>query len=333
MLTVVVFGQTAGASSTTPSQPDTGTEQTEVSTSQYPLPPAITQSLVAARIVEPTLAASSAAAPTLVLPAAGVAAVDIPKPVLTAYLKAQAREAALEPGCHLSWPVLAGIGLIESGHAVQHGALTAGWDGVARPPILGPVLDGNGTAAVADSDGGKLDGDRTWDRAVGPMQFLPSTWRTWGVDADGNGTADPQNVQDAAAAAAGYLCNGGADLRQPAALVAAVFSYNHSNDYVRAVLSAAQTYAKTTPNPAVAQALAELGPAPTTPPPVPTVSETPAQKASTRPVPAVTHASPQPVRAPVPAPTASPSPQPAPSSTPASTTTPTTGATLSSGPS
>ncbi len=330
MLAVVVFGQTAGASSRTPRQTGTGTELTDVSTNLSPLPPAVTQSLVNAGLPR-TAGASSPAAPNVVLPVAGVEAIGIPSPVLLAYLRAQTREARLQPGCHLTWPVIAGIGLIESGHAIHHGAMTPGWDGVARPPILGPVLNGNGTAAIADSDGGKLDGDRTWDRAVGPMQFLPSTWRTWGVAADGHGTADPQNVRDAAAAAAAYLCSDGRDLRQPTALVAAVFSYNHSDNYVRAVLGAARTYGTATVDPAVAQALAALGSVPNASATV----ATPAQTEAKRPSPTPTHTSPPPVIVPslAPSPAASATPQPTDSSTPAAAPTPTTDASPSGGPS
>ncbi|MEV4418353.1 lytic murein transglycosylase [Patulibacter sp. NPDC049589] len=69
--------------------------------------------------------------------------------------------------------------------------------------------------------------------AQGWMQFMPSTWKTYGVDAVGHGYRDPQNPADAIFAAARYLraSGGGADLRK------AIFSYNHSDEYVEAVLS------------------------------------------------------------------------------------------------
>jgi membrane-bound lytic murein transglycosylase B len=113
-------------------------------------------------------------------------------------------------------------------------------DGVSVPRILGPLLDGVGTALIRDTDHGVLDGNAALDRAVGPMQFIPATWRLWGADANGDGVADPQNVEDAALAAARYLCAGGRDLSRAADLRAAVRSYNHSDRYVRTVLGLVQ---------------------------------------------------------------------------------------------
>jgi murein DD-endopeptidase MepM/ murein hydrolase activator NlpD len=74
--------------------------------------------------------------------------------------------------------------------------------------------------------------------AIGWMQFMPSTWLRWGIDADGSGTADPWNPVDAIYSAARYLAASGAaaDIRQ------AVFSYNHANWYVNEVLQLAQVY-------------------------------------------------------------------------------------------
>jgi murein DD-endopeptidase MepM/ murein hydrolase activator NlpD len=74
--------------------------------------------------------------------------------------------------------------------------------------------------------------------AVGWMQFMPDTWRRWGVDADGNGIADPWNAADAIYAAARYLAASGAgtDVRR------AVFSYNHADWYVDEVLALASLY-------------------------------------------------------------------------------------------
>jgi len=52
-------------------------------------------------------------------------------------------------------------------------------------------MDGSlaATAVVVDSDGGALDGDARYDRATGPMQFLPGTWRSIGADGNGDGVA------------------------------------------------------------------------------------------------------------------------------------------------
>jgi len=74
--------------------------------------------------------------------------------------------------------------------------------------------------------------------AVGWMQFLPSTWATHGVDANGDGTADPNNPQDAIYAAAGYLRAAGMPLDTPGA----IFSYNHADWYVAEVLANAGCY-------------------------------------------------------------------------------------------
>lgn len=121
--------------------------------------------------------------------------------------------AVASPGCGLPVALPAAIGKVESGHA-RGGRVDAG--GTALAPILGPVLDGrSGTAAIADTDSGVLDGDAAWDRAVGPMQFIPSTWRRWVADGNGDGRADPENVSDAA-----------------------VLSYNHSAPKVRVTSSA-----------------------------------------------------------------------------------------------
>ena len=164
----------------------------------------------------------------------------IPGNVLDAYQFAQRTVAATQPGCHLSWSVLAGIGRVESDHA-SGGRLDA--FGNTLGPILGPRLDGSpGVAAIPDTDHGQWDGDTVWDRAVGPMQFIPSTWRRWGVDGNGDGVADPNNIYDATVTAGRYLCAGGADLADPTQLQAAVLRYNQSATYVSIVLLWAQAY-------------------------------------------------------------------------------------------
>jgi membrane-bound lytic murein transglycosylase B len=73
--------------------------------------------------------------------------------------------------------VLAGIGRIESHHGRHLGSATRfSPSGDVTPTILGPALNGARTiGTIHDSDGGCLDGDPVWDRAVGPMQFIPST--------------------------------------------------------------------------------------------------------------------------------------------------------------
>jgi hypothetical protein len=165
----------------------------------------------------------------------------IPAVVLTAYQSAERTQTFLQRRCHLHWWMLAGIGRVESNHAAN------GWvdvSGRTVTPILGPRLDGtNGFAAVPDTDGGALDGDPVWDRAVGPMQFIPGAWRRFGRDGSGDAVADPNNVFDAAASAAAYLCDGGRDLDDPGQLSAAVYRYNPSGAYVQAVLTWMRLYA------------------------------------------------------------------------------------------
>ncbi|MDX3342616.1 hypothetical protein V5N34_15575 [Streptomyces baarnensis] len=159
--------------------------------------------------------------------------VSLPTKVFEAYRNAEARLGWALPGCRLSWPVLAAIGQVESAQA-RGGALTA--DGTTVNPIIGPALNGKGFAAIPDTDQGRLDGDTRWDRAVGPMQFIPSTWAAWGTDGNDDGTAGPHNMYDAALTAGRYLCAGDRDLTDPSALREAILGYNRSNTYADTVL-------------------------------------------------------------------------------------------------
>ncbi|MFJ8078280.1 lytic transglycosylase domain-containing protein [Streptomyces sp. NPDC096176] len=163
-------------------------------------------------------------------PAAGA----LPATVFAAYRAAEASLARSAPACGLRLQLLAAIGQVESGQARGGRVLP---DGTSLSPILGPRLDGNGFALIRDSDGGAYDGDTVYDRAVGPMQFIPSTWAHWGADGNGDGRADPGNIFDAALAAGRYLCAGGRDLSERAGLERAVLGYNHSVAYLRTVLA------------------------------------------------------------------------------------------------
>jgi hypothetical protein len=176
--------------------------------------------------------------PLATVPPSGL---GIPGIVLEAYRRAEQRTATTTPTCGVHWSVLAAIGRIESGHA-RGGRVDI--NGKTLSPILGPQLSGGpGIAAIGDSDDGRLDGDTTWDRAVGPMQFIPTTWARFATDGNDDGLADPHNVYDATLAAARYLCSGAEDLRDPAALARAIFRYNHSDSYVANVLTWAAAYA------------------------------------------------------------------------------------------
>jgi len=108
-------------------------------------------------------------------------------------LDAYTLAAALAPAdCHLSVSLLAAIGQVESGNLANR-ALDASHRVV--PAVLGPVLNGHGVQAIADTDNGRLDGNRSWDRALGPLQLIPASWRVVGLDMDGDGRRDPQNVR------------------------------------------------------------------------------------------------------------------------------------------
>ncbi|TDC24515.1 lytic transglycosylase domain-containing protein, partial [Kribbella albertanoniae] len=181
-----------------------------------------------------------------VQPIPGIAgdASGIPGTVLAAYQRVAEDIRVALPGCHLTWPLLAGIGKVESDHA---GAGKVDAQGNTRGQILGPVLDGGpGMAAISDTDRGRYDGNTQWDRAVGPMQFIPGTWASFGADGNGDGVKNPHNVYDAARAAGNYLCWGGADLGDPQGLVRSVLRYNHSMEYVSTVLRWMQSYSRQT---------------------------------------------------------------------------------------
>lgn len=166
---------------------------------------------------------------------------DISTIALDAYWRAQQVMSLVDPDCRVSWWALAGIGRTESRHGTYLGSEIAP-GGRVEPPILGPPLDGsNGFRVVPDSDGGALDGDAANDRAVGPMQFLPGTWRTVGRDGTGDGKPDPDNVYDAALGAATYLCRSG-DLSAESTLRSAYLTYNRSLAYVETVLGYATAY-------------------------------------------------------------------------------------------
>lgn len=165
---------------------------------------------------------------------------DIGYVALEAYVLA-ARSANQRLDCAIDWAVLAAIGRVESRHGTHGGGRIAD-DGTAEVPIIGIALDGTReTAVVLDSDEGSLDGDTAYDRAVGPMQFIPTTWARFAVDGNGDGRADPQNIYDAARAAADYLCRAGR-LDDEATLRHAILTYNHSDAYLSAVLGHAAAY-------------------------------------------------------------------------------------------
>jgi hypothetical protein len=166
---------------------------------------------------------------------------DVPLAALTAYRTSAKKVAALYPGCHLSWGVLAAIGQVESDHGRFAGSAVLA-DGSTVPRIVGLPLNGNGVASIPDTDNGVYDGDKVWDRAVGPMQFIPTTWASVGVDGDGDGRRNPSDFDDAALSAAIYLCSGGGDFSVLSSARANIMRYNHSKEYVDLVLRLANAY-------------------------------------------------------------------------------------------
>jgi len=165
----------------------------------------------------------------------------IPRRALQAYAAAQLRLLEEQPECQVSWPTLAAIGEVESRHGTYAGGELAP-DGTTTVRVIGIPLDGTrGTAAIRDTDGGRLDGDPEWDRAVGPMQFIPTTWEIWGTSADG-GEPDPHDIDDAALSAARYLCADNRVLTTSQGWWAAVLAYNRSEEYGQRVLAIAADY-------------------------------------------------------------------------------------------
>ncbi|MGW4366642.1 lytic transglycosylase domain-containing protein [Nocardia takedensis] len=160
----------------------------------------------------------------------------VPEVAVAAYSNAADILAKDSPGCHLPWTLLGGIGRVESDHAYG-GSVDE--NGTTLRPIHGPSLDGStaGNAVITDTDDGALDGIADYDRAVGPMQFIPGTWRAYAADGNGDGSADPDNLFDAALTAGRYLCAGGLDLDDPDQRTKAILRYNNSMAYVTNVLA------------------------------------------------------------------------------------------------
>lgn len=197
-------------------------------------------------------APASVSSPTTVDPSAAIGDTSqiiatastsgIPAAALAAYQRAEAVINAADKSCEIPWQLIAAIGRVESDHG-RFGGNTLSEEGVAEPGIYGIALNGkNNTQNIIDTDAGQYDSDTVHDRAVGPMQFIPSTWSVVGVDGDNDGKRNPQDIDDAALATAVYLCSGDDDLSTDQGQRASVYRYNHSNDYVDLVISIMQAY-------------------------------------------------------------------------------------------
>jgi len=197
---------------------------------------------------EPPIAAATPSAPGIAHLADDAWIVEtsdqtgIPARALRAYAGAALATASGKPGCGLGWNTLAAIAFAESDHG-RHGGSSVADDGTVSPPILGVPLDGGDTLDIPDTDRGELDGDPEHDRALGPFQLIPQTWANWHVDANADGIEDPHNVDDAALAAASYLCRASDDMAHEDGWVAGIHAFNPNREYVQKVADAANEYA------------------------------------------------------------------------------------------
>jgi outer membrane biosynthesis protein TonB len=282
-----------------------------------------------------------------VRPDGAIADGAIPPVAMDAY-----RRSAAAVACGADWALLAGIARVESDHGRFGGAALLA-DGTSTRKIIGIALDGTRSALIRDTDHGSIDGDTVFDRAVGPMQFIPSTWASWRSDGNGDSLSDPFNLYDAALAAARYLCAAGRDLSTDAGRARAVLAYNHSQPYLAAVLRYRTTYLRqglqltapvapprtvvppptshaATPRPSTDPSRASTPPPQRTPSPdsPPASSPPPSCAPSTSPA-AHPSASTSPSPSPSPSPSLSaaptPSPPPSQTETPTTETSPTTG--------
>ncbi|TDB74091.1 murein transglycosylase [Micromonospora sp. KC723] len=172
------------------------------------------------------------------------AKVGVSPVAMQAYGYAELALAETNRGCQLSWTTLAAIGYVESRHGQANGA-TLKSTGRAEPEIIGDPLDGNGgRSLIRDTDRGLFDRDTTYDRAIGPMQFIPTTWQEIGADADNDGRKDPHDLDDAALAAGRYLCKGGRNMTVPGDWWGAILSYNDVRRYATDVFDKANEYGR-----------------------------------------------------------------------------------------
>ncbi len=232
----------------------------------------------------------------------------VPLVSLRAYQRAAATMQRSAPRCGLTWHMIAAVGRVESNHGASGRAVTP--DGTLVYPILGPRLDGTRFASIPDTDGGRYDGDTVWDRAVGPMQFIPGTWARLGADGNGDGARNPQNLYDAALATATYLCLYDRNLAKPQQLRDAYFAYNRSTTYVDAVMGFYQAFVLADSGALARPTLPQVTDKPKPPPPPP--SPTPSTRPTKKPQAPARSTAPAPKKAPPAASATPPRPRPLP---------------------
>jgi membrane-bound lytic murein transglycosylase B len=232
-----------GTSGAAPAAVPTGSASPTASSAARAADRPVRDTLSAWAAAPPTIPAGPQADPSWLTSAA--LATGIPRRALAAYTSAALIEKRDDPGCRLSWNTLAAIGDVESDHGSLNGTpMNAAGEPVGV--ILGPRLDGGRYDVVPDSDGGRWDQDPTFDRAVGPMQMLPSMWARFGADNSGDGVADPNQIDDAALGSARLLCSWG-DLSTADGWTDAVAAYNPATGYLHEVADLAARYAAEVP--------------------------------------------------------------------------------------
>jgi murein DD-endopeptidase MepM/ murein hydrolase activator NlpD len=156
---------------------------------------------------------------------------DIPARVAVAYRAAGGRC----PG--LDWTLLAAIGAVETDHGRHAGSTVDADTGEITPWIFGPPLDGTGgTAAISIGQWHAWWGlTGPWLHAVGPMQFLPTTFTAHAVDADGDGTANPHHIDDAVATAAAHICSAAGGQVDGPREIARIYNPGDADNYAAAL--------------------------------------------------------------------------------------------------
>ncbi|UFS93398.1 hypothetical protein [Nocardia huaxiensis] len=167
----------------------------------------------------------------------------IPEIALASYAYAASVMDRSATGCHIGWPTLAAIGAVASDHGRAGGA-TLGRDATVSPALRALSRENMESRTVADTDGGRIDGDNHQDVPMGPMQLMPSVWEQWSVSARNETTASPDNLDDAALSVARLLCAAGGDLATAEGWAKAVAAVNPAASFASAVHDRAAEFSR-----------------------------------------------------------------------------------------